>query len=97
MSEAEKIPGNLFFRGVRHQGIGARQVYKDKSLSVIRISSLGVGHGFAGPVSGVLFHAGQAVENSAFAYIRIAGQGDNPVVGMLLLYRKFRIHGFCSG
>ena len=55
--------------------------------------ALGVAYGFAGPVSGVLVHAGQIVEQGTFAHIWISGNGDDPIIFGLLLNEKAGIDG----
>ena len=72
-AEAEKIPGNLLFGRMGHQRVGSGNIRQDQTFSMPEKKTLGAVNGFSGPVSCMLFPAGQIVEQSAFADIGISG------------------------
>lgn len=71
--------------GKGHDGVGARQIDKKVSLTMIFASSTGIGNGFSRPVSGVLVHSSQGIKDSAFADVGISGEGDNQIVWFFFL------------
>ena len=96
-SKAQEITGNLFLGRVRHERIGARKVDQDTGPSFAGVPALGVGNRLARPVSRVLLHAGQAVENGAFSHIGISCKSNDFVFCVLPLDHKTGIQGFRSG
>ncbi len=97
LSEAEKIPRDLFLRRMRHKGVGAREIHQNAGLSFADALSLGVGHRLARPVSRVLLHAGQPVENGTFSHVGIPRQGNDLLFCALPLDHKAGIQGIRSG
>ena len=77
LTEEDEVAGDfLVFRG-RGQRIGAGQVDDAITLVAEVEEALGLAHGLARPVAGVLFQPRQAVENGALARVRVAGEGHD--------------------
>ena len=71
---AHEVARDGLLRRVRLQRVGARKVDKQVLLPRRAAASARAADGFPGPVSGVLAHSGQGVEDGALADVRVACQ-----------------------
>ena len=76
LPEAEEVPGRRLLRRLGKEGVGPGEVHQGAVEAAVCTASAGVGHGFSGPVAGVLLHAGEGVEHGAFPHVGVSGQGD---------------------
>ena len=67
---------NPLFIGAGGERVDAGKIHKAVFLPQIRVGAFCGRHGNAGPVGRALVHSGQSIEDRAFSYIRISGQGD---------------------
>ena len=71
---AHKVARDGLLRRVRLQRVGARKVDEQILLPRRAAAAARAADGFSGPVSGVLAHPGQGVEDGALADVRVACQ-----------------------
>ena len=69
-----------------HEGIGAWYIHQHVSVIPGFTKALGIGHGFSGPVAGMLVHAGQVIKEGAFSYIGVTCYGNDLIFGCLFFY-----------
>ena len=73
--QQEKLPCGLLLGGMAGEGIDARQVGHADSAVPGGKRAFRAADGFSRPVSGVLMHAGECVEDGAFSDVRVPGEG----------------------
>ena len=88
-AEADKIPGHLFLRGMRHEGICTGDIHQNGVHPLMGVVPLGVGNGFSRPIAGMLIQAGQLVEHGAFPHVGVARQGDDLIAVLPLDEKPF--------
>ena len=71
---AHKVARDSLLRRVRLQRVGAREVDEQILLPRRAAAAARAADGFSGPVSGVLAHPGQGVEDGTLADVRVACQ-----------------------
>src|SRR5262245_63023987 len=84
MTEEQKIARDFFVMRRREQRIRARQVDELVANLVELEPAFGAAHRLARPVAGVLFEAGQRVEQRRLARIRISGERDDAIEALEL-------------
>ena len=77
--KAEVIPRSLLLGRIGRQRIGPGQIDPAHPHAVVAARPAGKVNGFSGPISGVLVHTGQGVEDAALADVWVACQGDGQV------------------
>ena len=82
LTGTEKFPGDFFLRGMGQQGIAAGKIHQRIGIGAVPAGTSGTGDGLAGPVSRVLTHAGQSVEQGALSHIGVSARARTLCMGM---------------